>query len=160
MKRIPTKVHGLLDYVFAGTVLALPGLLGWDESVMRRVKTAAIGTLLYSLVTKYEWGLGPVKILPMTAHLGMLDAFVSQRDLTQLIQRCVDVKNVQFAILHDLSDNRFKRLDISDARELVGYDPQDDATEEIPKLRDLHLRHTVTSNAAGGGPQSGIREEV
>ena len=92
--------------------------------------------------------------------LGMLDAFVSHRDLTQLIQRCIDVENVQFAILHGLSDNRFKRLDISDARELVGYDPQDDATEEIPALRDLHLRHTVMSHAEGGGENSGIREEV
>ncbi|MBV9849204.1 MAG: NAD(P)-dependent oxidoreductase [Armatimonadetes bacterium] len=92
--------------------------------------------------------------------LQMLDAFVSQRDLTQLIQRCVDVENVRFAILHGLSDNRFKRLDISDARELVGYDPQDDATEELPQLRDLHLRDAVSSNAAGGGEGSGIREEV
>ena len=92
--------------------------------------------------------------------LSMVDAFVSHRDLTQLIQRCVDVENVQFAILHGLSDNRFKRLDISDARELVGYDPQDDATEVIPKLRDLHLRDVVMSHAEGGGPRSGIRQEV
>ena len=92
--------------------------------------------------------------------LGMIDAFVSQRDLTQLIQRSVDVENVQFAILHGLSDNRFKRLDVSDARELVGYDPQDDATEENARLRDLHLRDTVMSHAEGGGSDSGIREEV
>ena len=102
----------------------------------------------------------PLEAVRDEKGLGMLDAFVSQRDLTQLIQRCIDVENVQFAILHGLSDNRFKRLDISDARELVGYDPQDDATEELPTLRDLHLRETVTSNAAGGGPGSGIREEV
>ena len=33
------------------------------------MKAAAFGTLLYSLTTRYEWGLGPVKILPMPAHL-------------------------------------------------------------------------------------------
>ena len=69
MKLIPTRVHGVLDYLSAGTLFVLPGLLGWDETVTRRVQLAAVGTLLYSLVTKYEWGLGPVKVLPMPAHL-------------------------------------------------------------------------------------------
>jgi NAD(P)-dependent dehydrogenase (short-subunit alcohol dehydrogenase family) len=93
--------------------------------------------------------------------IGMLDSFVSQRDLDQLINRCVDVENVQFAVLHGLSDNRFKRLDISDARELVGYRPQDDATEELPKLRDLHLRETVTTDSGiADGGESGMRAEV
>lgn len=93
--------------------------------------------------------------------LSMLDAFVSHRDLDQLINRCIDVENVQFAILHGLSDNRFKRLDISDARELVGYAPQDDATEELPKLRGLHLRDTLSANSgAADGQESGLRAEV
>lgn len=65
--------------------------------------------------------------------LGMLDSFVSHRDLDQLIHRCIDAENIQFAVLHGLSDNRFKRLDISDARELVGYAPQDDAAEETKR---------------------------
>ena len=93
--------------------------------------------------------------------LPMLDAFVSHRDLDQLINRCIDVENVQFAILHGLSDNRFKRLDISDARELVGYAPVDDFTEEHPRLRDLHLRDTLSSNGAiVDGAESGLRADV
>jgi UDP-glucose 4-epimerase len=99
----------------------------------------------------------PIEAVRDEKGLAMLDAFVSHRDLTQLIQKCIDVENVRFAILHGLSDNRFKRLDISDARELVGYDPQDDSTEENPKLRELHLRDTVMSHAAGPG---GLREDV
>lgn len=102
----------------------------------------------------------PLEAARDAQSLGMLDAFVSHRDLCQLLQRCVDVENVQFAILHGLSDNRFKRLDISDARELVGYDPQDDSTTENPNLRALRLSRTVESNAAGGGARSGIREEL
>jgi dTDP-4-dehydrorhamnose reductase len=93
--------------------------------------------------------------------LFMLDAFVSQRDLNQLIEKCIDVLNVKFAILHGLSDNRFKRLDISDARELVGYAPQDDVTREHPELKDLNLRETVaTHNLSDEAAQSGIREQV
>lgn len=89
------------------------------------------------------------------------DAWVSQRDLQQLIERCIDVENLTFAVFHGLSNNRFKRLDISDARELVGYDPQDDFTEQHPDVKDLNLAETVSShNLTDEGQQSGIREDV
>ena len=91
----------------------------------------------------------------------MLDAFVSRRDLTQLIERCIDVENLQFAIFNGLSNNRFKRLDISDARMLVGYEPQDDLAAENPALQDLHLRQAVSSHdLSDSGQESGLREEV
>lgn len=54
----------------------------------------------------------------------MIDSWVSQRDLSQLIERSIDVDNLKFALFHGLSNNRFKRLDISDAQALLGYDPQ------------------------------------
>ena len=103
----------------------------------------------------------PVEAVRDEKGIGMLDAFVSHRDLNQLINRCIDVENVQFAILNGLSDNRFKRLDISDARELVGYAPEDDATEESPLLKTLHLRETVsTHSGTTDGSESGMRAEV
>jgi NAD(P)-dependent dehydrogenase (short-subunit alcohol dehydrogenase family) len=93
--------------------------------------------------------------------LPYLDAFVSQRDLHQLITRCIDVEDIRFAVLHGLSDNRFKRLDISDARTLVGYAPQDDALAELPQFKDLRLRDTVKAhNRSGDGQESGLRDEV
>jgi len=93
--------------------------------------------------------------------ISMLDAFVSHRDLNQLINRCIDVENMKFAVLHGLSNNRFKRLDISDARELVGYEPQDDLTEENPRLKELRLSETLSTHSVSGGDQkSGIREEL
>ncbi len=95
---------------------------------------------------------------PGSVH--MLDAFVSHRDLQQLIVRCIDADNIQFAIFHGLSDNRFKRLDISDARALVGYDPQDDLTEENPRLNALHLNRDVSHHNKKDGQKSGLREET
>ncbi|MDQ3900879.1 MAG: NAD(P)-dependent oxidoreductase [Actinomycetota bacterium] len=93
--------------------------------------------------------------------VSMLDAWVSQRDLHQLIERCIDVENIKFAIFHGLSNNRFKRLDISDAREIVGYDPQDDLTAVNPQLKDLNLAETVsTHNSSGDEQESGIRDEL
>lgn len=92
----------------------------------------------------------------------LLDAFVSQRDLQQLIERCIDTDHVHFAIFHGLSDNRFKRLDISDARALVGYEPQDDLTEINPRLQTLDLDETVQAHNLADDQQqeSGIREDV
>ena len=81
--------------------------------------------------------------------LSMRDAFVSHRDLDQLINCCIDVENVQFAVLHGLSGNRLKRLDISDARELASSAPMDDSTAELPALRGLHLCETLRRWADG-----------
>ena len=75
----------------------------------------------------------------------LMDSFVSRRDLNQLHQRCIDAENLKFAILHGLSDNLFKRADISDARNLVGYEPQDDYFKLNPALADLHLHEHIRS---------------
>jgi nucleoside-diphosphate-sugar epimerase len=56
-----------------------------------------------------------------------LTAFLSHRDLNQLLIRCIDAPGIPFAIVQAVSNNRFKRLDISRTRDLLGYDPQDDA---------------------------------
>jgi hypothetical protein len=93
--------------------------------------------------------------------IAMLDAWVSRRDLNQLIERCIDAEHLQFAIFHGLSDNRFKRLDITDARQLVGYAPQDDLTEVNPRLANLDLDDRVNAHSMADGTQkSGIREEL
>ena len=89
----------------------------------------------------------------------MMDAFVSQRDLTQLLQQCIDDEKIRFAIVHGLSDNRFKRMDISTARELFGYAPQDDFTELNEELRKLDLDEVMSHSAARDSGKSGLRNE-
>ncbi len=81
--------------------------------------------------------------------LWMMDSFVSRRDLQDLIVNCIDDTRLRFAIFHGVSDNRFKRLDISDARELVGYAPMDDLTRENPALQPLHLNESVLAQNSG-----------
>jgi nucleoside-diphosphate-sugar epimerase len=63
-----------------------------------------------------------------SADAHFLSLFVSPRDLCQLLCRCVEAPaETKFAIAHGVSDNRFKRLDISDTRTTFGYEPEDDA---------------------------------
>jgi nucleoside-diphosphate-sugar epimerase len=114
-----------------------------------------------SVITLRIGAFQPIDAAEKESSLSMLDAFVSHRDLNQLINKCIDVENVTFAILHGLSDNRFKRLDISDARELVGYEPQDDLTELNPILKELNLGEKVqTHGAIVDGQESGLREDL
>lgn len=56
-----------------------------------------------------------------------LSAYVTPSDLCQLLVRCIEVPDIQFAIVHGISENRFKRLDLTETKALLGYAPQDDA---------------------------------
>ncbi len=56
-----------------------------------------------------------------------LSAFVSERDLSHLFVQCLETPDLQFAVLHGVSDNRFKRMDLTSTRKTVDYQPQDDA---------------------------------
>ncbi len=93
----------------------------------------------------------PLTIAADSDNAGLLDAFVSRRDLTQLIVRCVDDETLRFAIFHGLSNNRFKRLDLSDARALIGYEPRDDLAAENPQFKHTALAQEPASHK--GTPQ-------
>jgi nucleoside-diphosphate-sugar epimerase len=103
----------------------------------------------------------PIEAARDEGSIGMLDAWISHRDLHQLIEKSIDVAELKFGIFHGLSDNRFKRLDISDARELLGYAPQDDLTQENPKLKELRLREQVPAhNVQDARQKSGLRNDL
>ena len=48
----------------------------------------------------------------------------SQRDIAQLVHRCVDAPdNLRFDIFYGLSNNRYGWVDIEHARQVLGYKP-------------------------------------
>ncbi len=71
MRFIPTRVHGVLDYVTAGVLIAAPSLLGFRKNGMQTWLPIAlgVGTIGYSVLTDYELGL--FKIIPMPMHLAL-----------------------------------------------------------------------------------------
>jgi dTDP-4-dehydrorhamnose reductase len=104
---------------------------------------------------------GPPEHVAREGGHAMLDMFVSQRDLQQMVEKCIDVENLRWAVFHAVSDNRFKRLDITDARELIGYRPQDDAAEINPRLRELRFADNHhTASLRDKWQQSGLREQL
>jgi nucleoside-diphosphate-sugar epimerase len=57
-----------------------------------------------------------------------LDIALTYEDLTRLVVASIDAPDtLRFGVFHGLSNNRWKRLDISDARAILGYAPEDDA---------------------------------
>ena len=61
------------------------------------------------------------------------DIWCSQRDIAGLIRACVDApEDLRFDIFYGMSNNRFRWVDLSNAREKLGFEPQDRAEDRIP----------------------------
>jgi hypothetical protein len=71
MRFIPTRLHGVIDYLWGLALIASPWLFGFAD--VPAAKWVAIffgaGAILYSLVTAYELSLIP--LVPMPLHLGL-----------------------------------------------------------------------------------------
>lgn len=70
---IPTKIHGMLDYLFGILIIASPWLFNFDAGGAETwiPVILGVGMIGYSLITNYELGLLPR--ISMPAHL-RLDA--------------------------------------------------------------------------------------
>ncbi len=69
---IPTQVHGVFDYIGGITLISAPFLFGFFNVGGIAVilpMVLGVGLILYSLLTRYEWGLPVVKFIPMPLHL-------------------------------------------------------------------------------------------
>lgn len=72
MRFIPTRIHGILDYLMGALLIVSPWLFGFaDEGGAARWIPIVLGAgvILYSLLTKYELGLAG--LIPMAVHLGL-----------------------------------------------------------------------------------------
>jgi nucleoside-diphosphate-sugar epimerase len=57
-----------------------------------------------------------------------IDIILTMEDLTQLVTRSIEAPDdLLYGVFHGISNNRWKRLDLSDTRALLGYTPEDDA---------------------------------
>lgn len=77
MKFLPTKIHGILDYVVGIALIAAPTIFGFRDVGGPAVAIpTVIGIVLiaYSVFTDYEWGV--VRKVPMGYHL-MVDYLAS-----------------------------------------------------------------------------------
>ena len=71
MQLIPTRIHGILDYLMGALLIVSPWLFGFaDEGAARWIPIIlGAGVILYSLVTDYE--LAIARMIPMPVHLAL-----------------------------------------------------------------------------------------
>ncbi len=69
MRFIPTRIHGMLDYLVGIILIVSPWVLGFSEGGAETWVPVVLGAgaLLYSIMTNYELGL--VRLIPMPTHL-------------------------------------------------------------------------------------------
>ena len=72
MRVIPTRVHGVLDYLVGALLIAAPWLFQFNDGGAETWVPVVLGAsaIVYSLCTDYE--LGVLRLIPMSTHL-MLD---------------------------------------------------------------------------------------
>ncbi len=72
--KIPTRIHGYLDYILGALLIAAPWLFGFADNGAETWVPVIIGAsvIFYSLLTDYELGL--FRVIPMRTHL-TLDFF-------------------------------------------------------------------------------------
>jgi len=71
MRFIPTRAHGMMDYLAGIIMIGAPWVLGFANGGAAHwiPVVLGIGVIVYSLLTDYE--LGVVRLIPMPAHLGL-----------------------------------------------------------------------------------------
>jgi hypothetical protein len=71
MRVIPTRTHGILDYLLGAILIVAPWLLGFADGGPEQWVPVILGAgvILYSLLTRYE--LGVARVIPMATHLGL-----------------------------------------------------------------------------------------
>lgn len=71
MRFIPTRIHGVLDYLVGFLLIVAPWVLGFADGGARQWVPVIIGALniCSSLVTDYE--LSVAKLIPMGTHLAL-----------------------------------------------------------------------------------------
>lgn len=71
MRFIPTRVHGMLDYLIGILLIAAPWLFDFADGGAEQWIPVALGAglIVYSLLTNYE--LAVARIIPMPVHLGL-----------------------------------------------------------------------------------------
>jgi uronate dehydrogenase len=58
-------------------------------------------------------------------------AYLNPDDFNNLLVKCLETPDITFVIAHAISDNRYRRLDLTEAKELLGYEPKVDVFDEL-----------------------------
>jgi hypothetical protein len=81
---------------------------------------------------------------PTPSPADLAGMWISHRDLAQLVRRCLTADHVRFGVFYATSANAGSKLDITEARAVLGYEPVDDSAT----VRATH-RARITTRQEG-----------
>ncbi|MCX6049793.1 MAG: NAD(P)-dependent oxidoreductase [Chloroflexi bacterium] len=109
----------------------------WGEAAARvyaHLKKFSAICLRFGAVS-YRPGTNPEYDGRYTPDYEYLDIILTMEDLTKLVTASVEAADdLWYGVFQGVSNNRWKRLDITDARAIIGYEPTDDAFTFIKPL--------------------------
>ncbi len=82
-------------------------------------------SLRIGTVRPYEW--------PMPSETRFFATWLSHRDLVQLVEKSLEARGLTYDVFYGVSDNTWRFWDVSHAKDVIGYEPQDNAEEHRPK---------------------------
>jgi uronate dehydrogenase len=98
----------------------------WGEGV---ASSYASSTDLSCISLRFGWVVDRNSPLIAMGHR-YLDIAFTYEDLTNLVQGAIDAPDdLKLGVFHGISNNKWKRLDITESIRQLGYNPQDDAFE-------------------------------
>lgn len=78
-------------------------------------------------VDEGRWERGSVEYETQVARMKAM--WHSRRDLAHMVDRCLQTTDPTFDVFYGVSDNERRWFDLGHARDVIGYDPQDDGEE-------------------------------
>ena len=129
---------GCRRIVFASSIDAVMGYdgeadVGWDAPIYPTNVYGAAKCWGEALGRVYQHGLSCICVRLCNPHFDPegdwdpddLISGISPRDAATLFSRCVDIEDVDFAIVNGISRHRRGRLDLEISRRILGFEPQD-----------------------------------
>jgi len=73
-----------------------------------------------------------IEQLPPERRAWAASIWISHRDMAQFMTRCLEVEDIVYEAIHCTSGNSYALMDLSKARRVLGYEPEDDSARIVP----------------------------
>ena len=151
-----TKLHdGSLDMVGPGTYPRSDNFYGWAKATYEHLGFIFATGRLGRVVENVQVRVGAPRLIiaadfagDETSYKRNLGAYISERDMQQLYTKSIEADNIRntdgipFQIVYGVSNNTRAFWSITNAREVIGYAPEDDSEQVFAE--DIR-RHITTS---------------
>jgi len=98
----------------------------WGEGV---ASSYSASTPLSCLCLRFGWVVDRDSAA-INQGVQFLDMTSTYHDIAQFITKAIEAPDaLKYGVFHGISNNRYKRLDITTSRDLLGFEPQDDGFE-------------------------------